>query len=117
MPQQFLVNIPYVLALPLLDISPWWIGVGLAVVNAIQNDWMHMNLTWRSSWLEWISVTPRYHHIHHSADPKHHLANMANLFSVWDRLFGTYLNPDGVAPELTFGIGHRENPIRLISGI
>jgi len=116
-PQQFLVNIPYVIALPLLDISPWWIGVVLAVVNAIQNDWMHMNVTWRSSWLEWIFVTPRYHHIHHSTDPRHYLANMANLFSVWDRLFGTYLNPDRVAPQLTFGTGSRDNPIRLISGI
>jgi sterol desaturase/sphingolipid hydroxylase (fatty acid hydroxylase superfamily) len=116
-PQQFLVNIPYVLALPLLDISPWWMGLVLVVVNAVQNDWMHMNVTWRSSWLEWIFVTPRYHHIHHSADPKHYLGNMANLFSVWDRLFGTYLNPDAVRAELTFGIRTKENPIRLISGI
>ena len=116
-PQQFLVNIPYFIALPLLDISPWWFGVVLAVFNAVQNDWMHMNVTWRSTWLEWIFVTPRYHHIHHSADPKHYLANMANLFSVWDRLFGTYLNPDRVGSNLTFGTGTRENPIRLISGI
>ena len=116
-PQQFLVNIPYVIALPLLDISPWWMGVVLAVFNAVQNDWMHMNLTWRSSWLEWIFVTPRYHHIHHSVDPRHYLANMANLFSVWDRLFGTYVNPDRVAHPLTFGTGSRDNPIRLISGI
>jgi sterol desaturase/sphingolipid hydroxylase (fatty acid hydroxylase superfamily) len=117
LPQQFLVNIPYVVALPLLDISPWWFGVVLAVFNAVQNDWMHMNLTWRSSWLEWVFVTPRYHHIHHSADPTYYWANMANLFSVWDRLFGTYLNADKVAPQLTFGTGSRDNPIRLISGI
>ena len=116
-PQQFLVNIPYVIALPLLDISPWWFGVVLAVFNAVQNDWMHMNVTWRSSWLEWVFVTPRYHHIHHSTDPKHYLANMSNLFSVWDRLFGTYLNPDGVGSGLTFGIPAKENPIRLVSGI
>jgi sterol desaturase/sphingolipid hydroxylase (fatty acid hydroxylase superfamily) len=116
-PQQFLVNIPYVIALPLLDISPWWFGVVLAVFNAVQNDWMHMNVTWSSSWLEWIFVTSRYHHIHHSADPKHYLASMANLFSVWDRLFVTYLDPDRVGPGLTFGIPTNENPIRLISGI
>jgi sterol desaturase/sphingolipid hydroxylase (fatty acid hydroxylase superfamily) len=116
-PQQFLVNIPYVIALPLLDISPWWFGVVLAVFNAVQNDWMHMNVSWRSWRLEWIFVTPRYHHIHHSADPNHYLANLANLFSFWDRLFGTYLDPDSVGSGLTFGIGARESPIRLISGI
>jgi hypothetical protein len=26
----------------------------LAVSSIIQNDWMHMNVTWRSNWLEWI---------------------------------------------------------------
>jgi sterol desaturase/sphingolipid hydroxylase (fatty acid hydroxylase superfamily) len=116
-PQQFLVNIPYVIALPLLDISPWWFGVLLAAFNAIQNDWMHMNLTWRSSWLEWLIVTPRYHHIHHSADPNHYLANMANLFPIWDRLFRTYLDPEKIAPELSFGIPARASPIRLVAGI
>jgi sterol desaturase/sphingolipid hydroxylase (fatty acid hydroxylase superfamily) len=117
LPQQFLVNIPYVIASPLLDISPWWMALAIGMISTIQNDWMHMNVTWQSNWLEWIFVTPRYHHIHHSTDPQHYMANMANLFSVWDRLFGTYVNPERVRTELSFGITTRENPIRLVSGI
>lgn len=117
LPQQFLVNIPYVVAYPLLDISPWWMGLAIGMIITIQNDWMHMNVTWQSSWLEWIFVTPRYHHIHHSADPKYYMANMSNLFSVWDRLFGTYVNPEIVQTELSFGITTKENPIRLVSGV
>ncbi len=116
-PQQFLVNVPYVLAYPLLDLSPWYLGVALVVTNAVQNDWMHMNVTWRSSWLEWILVTPRYHHIHHSDDPRHFLANFGNLFTVWDRLFGTHVDPDTVGEELSFGIDTTENPLRLVLGV
>jgi sterol desaturase/sphingolipid hydroxylase (fatty acid hydroxylase superfamily) len=36
-----------------------------------------------------ILVTPRMHRVHHSASPEHFNANFGNLFSIWDRLFGT----------------------------
>ena len=117
LPQQFLVNFPYILAYPFLDISPWWMALAIGMISTVQNDWMHMNVTWRSNWLEWIFVTPRYHHIHHSVDPQHYVANMANLFTVWDRLFGTYVDPDTVRSELSFGIGTEENPVRLVLGV
>jgi len=117
LPQQFMVNVPYVLAYPFVDISPWWMGLAIAVSSAIQNDWMHMNVTWRSNWLEWIFVTPRYHHIHHSDNPQHYSVNLGNLLTVWDRLFGTYLDPDKVDAKLFFGIGDNENPVRLLLGV
>lgn len=117
-PQQFMVNIPYILAYPFVDISPWWMGLAIAMHSAIQNDWMHMNVTWRSNRLEWFVVTPRYHHIHHSDNPEHYGKNLSNLLTVWDRLFGTYLNPDSVVEsQLSFGIGNKENPIRLMLGV
>jgi sterol desaturase/sphingolipid hydroxylase (fatty acid hydroxylase superfamily) len=116
-PQQFMVNIPYLLAYPFVSISPWWVGLAITVHSAIQNDWMHMNVTWRSNWLEWLFVTPRYHHIHHSDNPKHYGKNLGNLFTVWDRLFGTYLDPETVDTQLSFGIGEKENPLRLMLGV
>jgi sterol desaturase/sphingolipid hydroxylase (fatty acid hydroxylase superfamily) len=117
LPQQFLVNIPYALAFPLLDISPWWMALAIGMISTVQNDWMHMNVTWRSKRLERVFVTPRYHHIHHSADPQHYLANMGNLFTIWDRLFGTHVDPDTVKTELAFGIGDKGNPLRLVLGV
>ena len=117
LPQQFMVNVPYVLAYPSVDISPWWMGLAIAVTSAIQNDWMHMNVTWRSNWLEWVFVTPRYHHIHHSDNPEHYVTNLANLFTIWDRLFGTYINPETVQTKLSFGIGEKGNPVRVVLGV
>jgi len=116
-PQQFMVNVPYILAYPFLDISPWWLGLAITVHSALQNDWMHMNITWRSNWLEWVLVTPRYHHIHHSDKSEHYGKNLANMFTIWDRLFGTYLDPDKVGTNLSFGINEKQNPVRLMLGI
>jgi sterol desaturase/sphingolipid hydroxylase (fatty acid hydroxylase superfamily) len=108
---------PYFLAYPLLYISPWWMATAMAVSSILQNDWMHMNVTWRSNWLEWVIVTPRYHHIHHSDDPQFYMKNLASLFTVWDRLFGTYVNPDNVKMNLSFGTGEKENPVRVVLGV
>jgi sterol desaturase/sphingolipid hydroxylase (fatty acid hydroxylase superfamily) len=116
-PDFFLVNAPYFVAYQFLYISPWWMATALAVSSIIQNDWMHMNVTWRSTWLEWFIVTPRYHHIHHSDDPQFYMKNLGSLLTVWDRLFGTYVNPDKVTTNLSFGTGEKEKPLRLVLGV
>ena len=40
--------------------------------------------------LNWIVVTPRMHGIHHSIVHRETDSNYSNIFSIWDRLFGTY---------------------------
>jgi len=61
-------------------------------------------------------VTPRYHHIHHSADLPAHLGNFGSLFTIWDRLFGRRLDPDRVVPT-RFGTGTEDHPVRLVVGL
>lgn len=117
-PQQFLVGAPYVLVAPILYPSPWWVYTALVIFSYLTVDWMHLNVTWGSKWLEWVVVTPRYHHIHHSSNPDHYELNLGNNFTFWDRLFGTYLDPDSFdRKQLAFGIGEKPNPVRLIAGV
>jgi sterol desaturase/sphingolipid hydroxylase (fatty acid hydroxylase superfamily) len=115
--QQVFVNIPYIAAATLVDISPGWMTYLIFSKNVAQNDWMHLNVPWGSKWLEWIIITPRYHHVHHSDDPAHYRANFATLFPIWDHLFGTYFDPEGVRHPLSFGIGERVPALRLAIGI
>jgi sterol desaturase/sphingolipid hydroxylase (fatty acid hydroxylase superfamily) len=116
-PQQVLFNLPYILALPILSGGPDWVVVLLLVEAVIRNDWMHMNVSWRSNWLELALVTPRYHHIHHSADAKQHDGNYGSLFSIWDRLFGTYIDPDTTRPK-KFGTGEPpRDPVLIALGV
>ncbi|HEU5408608.1 MAG TPA: sterol desaturase family protein [Nitrospira sp.] len=116
-PQDVIVNLPYLFAYSFLDLSPSWMELAIGIFNNLQNDWMHANIVWRSNWLEWLIVTPRYHHIHHSDKSEHYMANLGTLFTVWDRLFGTYVNPESVKGELSFGIGEKVPPLRLVLGV
>jgi sterol desaturase/sphingolipid hydroxylase (fatty acid hydroxylase superfamily) len=117
-PQQFLVGFPNVLAAPILAPAPWWIYTAVVIVDYLAVDWMHLNLRWGARWVEWIFVTPRYHNIHHSSNPIHYNSNFGSYFTIWDRLFGTYVDPDTADLEaITFGIGEKPDPVRLIAGV
>ena len=37
-----------------------------------------------------LVVTPYLHRIHHSPEPIETDSNYGNVFTIWDRLFGTY---------------------------
>ena len=117
-PQQILFNLPAIAAIPILAGAPAWVITAMLIEGVVRNDWMHMNVTWRSRWLEYVLVTPRYHHIHHSTDAELHDANYGSLFSIWDRLFGTYVDPDASVPK-KFGTGEprKRDPVLLVLGV
>jgi sterol desaturase/sphingolipid hydroxylase (fatty acid hydroxylase superfamily) len=115
--QQTLTNIPYIAAGAFLSIATWWMVWAIVVKNIAQNDFMHLNLWWGNRWLERVIVTPRYHHVHHSDDPAHYGGNLAALFSIWDHLFGTYVDPEKVTKNITFGIGESVSTFRLFVGV
>ncbi|HXG51854.1 MAG TPA: sterol desaturase family protein [candidate division Zixibacteria bacterium] len=116
-PHVILFNLAFVASRPILHGAPFWVFQLIMAEHVFRNDWMHMNVSWSSRWLEWVVVTPRYHHIHHSDDPQHYRSNLGSLLTVWDRLFGTYYDPERATKELTFGIGTRVNPLRLVLGV
>ena len=45
-------------------------------------------------WLSYLIVSPDMHKIHHHYQLPYTDANYGNIFSVWDRLFGTYMYLD-----------------------
>jgi len=115
--QQVLFNLPWMFAYAVLGLAPWWMYFAVTSSHMLVNDWMHMNVTWRSNWLEWVFVTPRFHHVHHSENPALCDANFGVTFSVWDRLFGTYVDPEKVAQPISFGIGEQVPLARLAVGV
>ena len=53
----------------------------------------HSAIRLRLPWLDRILVTPQVHRIHHSTDAGHYDRNFADVFPVFDMLFGTYYRP------------------------
>ncbi len=41
-------------------------------------------------WLENVIVTPSHHRVHHAINPEYIDKNFAQIFIIWDKLFGTF---------------------------
>ena len=54
----------------------------------------HAQIDWRYGWFGNVFVSPHFHAFHHSAEGAHANANYGFLFSFWDRIFGTAVEPD-----------------------
>jgi sterol desaturase/sphingolipid hydroxylase (fatty acid hydroxylase superfamily) len=73
----------------------------------------HSNIDMRlPAFLHRLVMTPHVHRIHHARDVDLALANYANVFPVWDLLFGTFGDPARVRPT-GFGIEHDTMPASL----
>jgi sterol desaturase/sphingolipid hydroxylase (fatty acid hydroxylase superfamily) len=116
-PQVVLANIPYLLAFPLLKPVPALFFPLYSYLMVLTNNWMHMNVTWQSRKLEWLFVTPRYHRVHHLKEIGRAGANFGVLFTVWDRLFGTHVDPERVESTGPYGIQETVHPVRLAIGV
>lgn len=76
-----LLGAPSFAGVPLL-----WVTVPLTVfLEALA----HCDLGWTFGPLGAVVVSPAFHRVHHSAEPRHHHRNYGIAFSFWDRLFGT----------------------------
>ena len=65
--------------------------------------------------LRLVFVTPDMHRVHHSQEHREGNSNFSNMLSVWDRLFGTYV--DQPAEDTTAShSGSPSSPIASTSG-
>lgn len=76
--------------------------------NILMMDFVrHTHLPISFGRLDNIVLSPHWHQVHHSLDPRHYDKNFGLLFSFWDRLFGTHFVPDP-DEKLKFGIVDRD---------
>lgn len=56
-------------------------------------------------WLSWVFISPQDHQWHHSSDEAHVNKNLGGIFSIWDRIFGTWLkHSERRADDIVFGV-------------
>lgn len=109
-PGEFLLSqLAYFGAIALL--APPAIAVlGLEVIMVAQNLFVHANVrisSWLDGALRQMVVTPDMHRVHHSDEFAEQNANFGDVFSLWDRIFGTYVAQPAAGHE-AMGIGLRE---------
>jgi sterol desaturase/sphingolipid hydroxylase (fatty acid hydroxylase superfamily) len=87
---QYLMVVPIMSALfraPPIVVSFWFIA------ETILRATNHLNLRLGFGYLTLWIMGPQYHLIHHSMNPEHRDKNFANMFPIWDWLFGTAYVP------------------------
>ena len=52
--------------------------------------WYHTRHIGKLGWLEYILVTPSQHRVHHAINKEYIDKNLAAIFCIWDRAFGTF---------------------------
>lgn len=75
--------------------------------------WIHTQKVGKMKWLELFMNTPSFHRVHHGRNAIYIDKNFAGMFTIWDRMFGTY-QPETVPVD--FGITkpiNTTNPIKV----
>lgn len=68
-------------------------------VSRIYVSFTHSNVRTNLGPLKYVLVTPQSHRVHHSDLPEHQDKNFANIFSIWDFVFGTQVLDFETYPE------------------
>ncbi len=78
----------------LISGAPIWLVFLYQSLSVILSQFNHANIIlpkWLDKPIGWLIVTPNIHHIHHHYLQPYTDSNYGNIFSVWDRIFGTFM--------------------------
>jgi len=92
-----------------LLLEPWEAGVA-ASIGVLFNMWDHTNQWINLGPLGRILITPNYHRVHHLARGLSK-KNLGFVFTVWDRMFGTYVNPESIGKDFAIWTAPRKRPL------
>ena len=91
---------------------PFWVVVVYLMISTLNAQLEHTNIRLIEPLdraLRLVFVTPNMHKVHHSREQVETDTNYSNIFSIWDRIFGTY-TPSVLFDRLRYGLeGFDEN--------
>lgn len=100
--------------------SPPEIWLAYHLLDTGWDYFIHSNLRVTLGPLKYLVVSPQYHRLHHSSDPRHIGKNFTSRLVVWDLLFGTadfdFRSVRGIGlPDATIAIEDSLQPTRLLA--
>lgn len=85
--------------------APLWMVFLYQAMSVVLSQFNHANITLPAALdraLSWVIVSPNMHKVHHHFVLPHTDSNYGNIFSVWDRAFGTFRTID--SSQLVYGV-------------
>ena len=74
---------------------PQWAVAGAIFLRSWWGFFIHADVPWTLGALGKVLISPAAHRLHHIRDEALMGANFGNTVTLWDRLFGTYVDPAG----------------------
>ncbi|MCU0325088.1 MAG: sterol desaturase family protein [Spirosomaceae bacterium] len=77
--------------------APMWLIFMYQAFSVLLSQFNHANIVipkWLDNAISWVIVSPDMHKVHHHYVLPYTDSNYGNIFSIWDRLFGTYMTLD-----------------------
>lgn len=85
--------------------APMWIVFLYQTLSVVLTQFNHSNVrmpAWLDNALVLVICTPNMHRVHHHYRMPYTDSNYGNIFSFWDRMFGTYVVADN--EKLVYGV-------------
>ncbi len=73
--------------------APIWVVMLYQSLSALFSQFNHVNFqfpSWLDKAISWVIISPNMHKVHHHYTRPQTDSNYGNIFSIWDRIFGTY---------------------------
>ena len=105
-PGETVIRISFTILGVLIVGAPMWLIMVYQSLSVLFAHITHANIKMPKQldrMLSWVFVTPLMHKVHHHYVQPLTDTNFGNIFSIWDRLFGTFAQVDNTA-ELVYGI-------------
>lgn len=77
--------------------APMWMVLLYQSLSVVLSQFNHANISlplWLDRAISWFIISPDMHKVHHHYVLPYTDSNYGNIFSVWDRLFGTFMTLD-----------------------
>ena len=104
-PGESVVRFIFTIMAVLIVGAPIWLVFLYQSMSAFLSQFNHSNVkmpSWLDSTLNLVICTPNMHRVHHHFRQPYSDTNYGNLFSFWDRIFGTYVKVDN--EKLVYGV-------------
>jgi len=110
-PGESVIRFLFTTAAVILFGAPMWLVFLYQSMSAALSQFNHSNLNfpvWLDNILVWVICTPNMHRVHHHYRQPYSDSNFGNIFSFWDRIFGTYMKADN--RKLVYGLDTHMDP-------
>ncbi|MFL0162491.1 sterol desaturase family protein [Aquirufa salirivi] len=90
--------------------APMWLVMIYQSISVVLSQFNHANIRlplWLDTAISYLIVSPNMHKVHHHLSRPQTDSNYGNIFSIWDRIFGTF-NSTPVS-QLQYGLDVLDN--------